>query len=140
RHRGRAGADGAHRRAQRLRAQRGRHPGAALALHCPPDYKIALYEPPPPVGRHPPAHRLPRYEQEMAEGRTAAALVTVARGTGDDSAMLKLPRAILVPLLSLAMRAQARQASGDEVPLRDLVPTMHYDARLVRDAVGLIDA
>jgi pimeloyl-ACP methyl ester carboxylesterase len=110
------------------------------ALTCPPDYKIALYEPPLPVGDHSPLDWLPRYEQEMAEGRTAAALVTVARGTGDDSAMLKLPRAILVPLLSLAMRAQARQASGDEVPLRDLVPTMHYDARLVRDAVGLIDA
>ncbi|MFF5242784.1 alpha/beta fold hydrolase [Streptosporangium sp. NPDC000095] len=110
------------------------------ALTCPEEYKIALYEPPLPVGDHSPVAWLPRYEREMARGRTAAALVTVAKGTNDDSRVIRmLPRAVLVPLMGLGMRAQARQADGD-VPLKDLVPTMQQEARLVLDAADLISS
>lgn len=110
------------------------------ALTCPPEYKIALYEPPLPVNDHSPVAWLPRYQREMAEGRPAAALVTVAKGTNDDSPMITmLPRAILVPLMNLGIRAQARQADSD-IPLKDLIPTMHQEARLVLDATNLISA
>jgi pimeloyl-ACP methyl ester carboxylesterase len=109
------------------------------ALTCPEDYKIALYEPPLPVGDHSPVAWLPRYEREMAQGRPAAALVTVAKGTNDDSRAIRmLPRAVLVPLMSLGMRAQARQQADGEVTLNDLIPTMHQEARLVLDATDLI--
>jgi hypothetical protein len=101
-------------------------------------YKIALYEPPP-VGDHSSVAWLPRYEREMAQGRPGAALVTVAKGTDDDSPVIRmLPRAVLVPLMSLGMRAQARQADG-EVTLNDLIPTVRQEARLVL-AADLVSA
>ncbi|XVQ15644.1 alpha/beta fold hydrolase [Spirillospora sp. CA-255316] len=110
------------------------------ALTCPEEYKIALYEPPLPVGDHSPVAWLPRYEREMAQARPGAALVTVAKGTNDDSRVIRmLPRAVLVPLMSLGMRAQARQADG-EVTLNDLISTMRQEARLVLDATDLISA
>ncbi|GAB3209448.1 alpha/beta hydrolase [Marinactinospora endophytica] len=110
------------------------------ALTCPEEHRIALYEPPLPVGDHSPVAWLARYEREMAQGRPGAALVTVAKGTNDDAWMIRmLPRAVLVPLMSLGMRAQARRPDG-EVPLIDLIPTMRQEARLVLDATDLISA
>jgi pimeloyl-ACP methyl ester carboxylesterase len=110
------------------------------ALTSPPGYNVALYEPPLPVNGSSPAAWLPRYDREMAEGRLAAAMVTVAKGTMDSRVIAILPRAVVVPLMSLALRAEAKQVSGDDVPLGDLIPTMHDDAQLVLDAEGLIQA
>jgi pimeloyl-ACP methyl ester carboxylesterase len=110
------------------------------ALACPEGYKIALYEPPLPVPGFSPAAWLPRYDREMARGQLAAAMVTVAKGTKDSRMIGLLPRAVLVPLVGLALRAQARQVGGGYVALEDLVPTMHDDARLVLDATDLIEA
>jgi pimeloyl-ACP methyl ester carboxylesterase len=107
------------------------------ALTCPAGYKIALYEPPLQAGAFSPVAWLPRYEREMAQGRLAAALITVAKGTKDSRLIKALPRAVLVPLMSVALRAQAREASTD-VPLTDLIPTMSAEARLVTDARDLI--
>ncbi|MEU6641673.1 alpha/beta hydrolase [Saccharomonospora sp. NPDC046836] len=109
------------------------------ALTCPQGYKIAVYEPPLPVNGFSPVAWLPRYEREMAQGRPAAALVTVAKGTKDSRLIEALPRAVLVPLMGAGLRAQARQADGD-VTLNDLIPTMSQDARLVLNATGLITA
>ncbi|MEV0605556.1 alpha/beta hydrolase [Polymorphospora rubra] len=110
------------------------------AVERPAGYRIALYEPPLPVNGSAPAAWLPRYERELARGASARALVTVMKGTRDSRIVDVLPRAVLVPLLGLAMRAQARRATGADVPLRDLVPTMRHDARLVLDAVDLVEA
>lgn len=109
------------------------------ALSCPEEYKIAVYEPPLPVDSSEPAAWLPRYDREIARGQLAAALVTVAKGTKDSRMIGLLPRIVLVPLMGLALRAQARQVDGDDVALEDLVPTMHDDARLVLEATGLIE-
>ncbi|WP_338106210.1 alpha/beta hydrolase [Micromonospora zingiberis] len=111
------------------------------ALTCPKGYRIAVYEPPLPVHglAFSPVAWLPRYEQEMAQARLAAALVTIAKGTKDSRLIEALPRAVIVPLMSVALRAQAQRADGD-VTLNDLIPTMGKDARLVVDAAGLISA
>lgn len=110
------------------------------ALTCPPGYNIALYEPPLPVNGSSPAGWLPRYDREMAQGRRAAAMVTVAKGTKDSRLISILPPIVVVPLMALALRAEAKQVSGDDVALNDLIPTMHHDARHVLDADGLIQA
>lgn len=110
------------------------------ALSAPADYKIALYEPPLAVRGSQPAAWLTRYDSEMSQGRPGAAMVTVARGTKDSRLLQVLPRAVAVPLMGFAMRAQAKRAAADEVPLIDLIPTMHHDAQLVLGATGLIRA
>ncbi|MEE2040031.1 alpha/beta hydrolase [Nocardiopsis sp. CT-R113] len=101
-------------------------------------YRVALYEPPLAAGGPAPVAWLPRFEREMARGSRAAAMVTVARGTEDSRLVSAVPRALLVPLMGLALRAQARGTAEGEVPLLDLLPTMVDDARLVRDAAGLV--
>jgi pimeloyl-ACP methyl ester carboxylesterase len=108
------------------------------ALTCPPEYKIALYEPPLPVNGSEPAGWLPRYDREVARGDLAAAMVTVAKGTKDSRLVGLIPRAVLVPLMGLALREQDKRAGGDEIPLTDLLPTMHDDAQLVLEAADLI--
>jgi pimeloyl-ACP methyl ester carboxylesterase len=112
----------------------------AWALDTPAEYEIALYEPRLPVNDSNPARWLARYDHEMSKGHLAAAMVTVAKETKDTRILQILPRAVAVPLMDFAMRAEAKQATTDEVPLVDLIPTMHYDAQLVLDAHGLIQA
>lgn len=109
------------------------------AITAPKEHRIALYEPPLPVGAFSPTAWLPRYEREMARGRSAAAMATIAKGTQDPPWLRFVPRAALVPLLHLGLRAQAEQIrqSGVGVPLRDLLPTMGADARMVRESAGL---
>ncbi len=76
----------------------------------------------------------------MAAGRLAAALVTIMKGTADRTPLRLIPRFLLVAALSVALR----QTEGKPVPAgvvspRDLIPTMHYDARTVLDAAGPLD-
>lgn len=49
-------------------------------------------------------------------------------------------RVLLWPLRKAAQRSQARDqvANPDDVPLRALVPTMHYDAQLVLESAGTL--
>ncbi|MFE1168086.1 alpha/beta fold hydrolase [Nocardiopsis sp. NPDC058789] len=109
------------------------------ALDAPAGYRIALYEPPLPLRDFSPTAWLPRYERELRRGRAASAVVTVMRGTQDPPWTRRVPRAVLVPLMGLGLRAQARRAEGG-LTLRDLLPTMGPDARVVREATDLTRA
>jgi pimeloyl-ACP methyl ester carboxylesterase len=111
------------------------------ALTAPREHRIALYEPPLRVSAFSPTAWLPRYEREMARGRSAAAMATVARGTQDPPWLRFVPRTVLVPFLHLGLRAQSEQIrqAGVGVPLRDLLPTMGADARMVRESAGLAE-
>jgi len=104
--------------------------GAVIALRAAmelPIDRLALYEPPLKHGEHDPVAWLPRYERELARGRRAAAYVTAAKGTGD---LRYVPRAALIPLLGVAIRA------GEGRRIGDLIPTMRLDAAVVEDAAG----
>ena len=94
------------------------------ALELPAIRRLALYEPPLKFGDLDPLAWLPRFEKELAAGRKAAAFATVYNGTGDR----KVPRAMLVPLVRLGLRASP--------PLADLITTMRYDGRSVAQAAG----
>ncbi|WP_433792144.1 alpha/beta fold hydrolase [Actinoplanes sp. CA-252034] len=104
--------------------------GAVIALRAAmelPIERLALYEPPLKHGDHDPVAWLPRFEKELSRGRRAAAFVTAAKGTGD---LRYAPRAALIPLLGLAIRA------GEGRRIGDLIPTMRLDAAVVEDAAG----
>ena len=100
------------------------------ALVTPELEEIALYEPPLSVGRSVPTAWLARYDEEVAAGKTTSALVSVMKGLGGDPVFGRIPRAVLVPLLSAGSRAQ-RRLPEDDVSVADLVPTEHFDMLLV---------
>ena len=106
--------------------------GAVVALHAALESsridRLALYEPPLRYGAFDPVAWLPRFEKELAAGRTAAALVTATKGTGDFE---HVPRAALTPLFRLWLRSDERT--------RALVPTMRLDAAVVEQASGPLD-
>jgi len=101
------------------------------ALFTPALDHVALYEPPLSINGSVPTAWVPRFDREIAAGRLAAALVTALKGTGVDPMFARLPRLVLAPVMAVALRAQTRRA--DEVAIADLVPTQHFDVRIVRD-------
>jgi len=107
--------------------------GALVSLRtaaCTPALtKIALYEPPLSLDGSVPTGWVPRFERELEAGRVAAGMVTVLKGLGVAGSLGRVPRPVLIPLLIVAARAQRVQP--DQVPLRELVPTMRCDMRLV---------
>ncbi|MEU4687475.1 alpha/beta fold hydrolase [Actinoplanes sp. NPDC023714] len=105
--------------------------GAVVALRAAmemPIGRLALYEPPLKHDGHDPVGWLSRYEGELSRGRTAAAFVTVTKGTG---AFRHVPRAALIPLAGLLIRNRRE--------IGELVPTMRLDAAVVEDAAGPLD-
>jgi pimeloyl-ACP methyl ester carboxylesterase len=118
--------------------------GAVIALEAalvlPEIERLALYEPPLKFGRLDPVAWAPRYRHELARGRPASAFVTAVKGTGDSRAVRYMPRAALVPLVRLSIRADRRAArEPGYTPLGDLIPTMQLDATLVDEAAGPLD-
>jgi pimeloyl-ACP methyl ester carboxylesterase len=101
------------------------------ALSTPQIERIALYEPPLSIDGSAPIGWLPRYEREIDAGRTAAALVTAMRGLGTEPVFSRVPRFVLMPVLTLGLRAQPQRP--DEATIADLVPTHRYDLRIVQE-------
>ncbi len=107
------------------------------ALATPSLTKVALYEPPLSIDGSAPVDWVPRYEREVDEGRIGAALVSVLQGLKTEPVLGKVPRFILVPLFTLAMRGASSAPEG-EVAIPDLVPTQRYDIRLVKELSGTL--
>jgi pimeloyl-ACP methyl ester carboxylesterase len=118
--------------------------GAVIAIEAartlPAITKLALYEPPLNFDGVIHTSWLSRYEREMAAGKPAAALVTMMKGTADRTPLRLVPRLLLTSVLGLAIRMTAGKPLPDgAVSPRDLIPTMHYDARTVLQAAGPLD-
>ncbi len=110
------------------------------ALRLPEVERVALYEPPLPVGGFSPAFWLEDYDAEMAKGDVGAALVTVLKGTRSSRLFDLVPRALIVPVMRHATRAaDVSKVEGDDVHPLSLIPTMHYDALLVRAMEGRLE-
>ncbi len=107
------------------------------ALSTPALDRVAVYEPPLSVHGSVPLGWVPRFERELAAGRTAAALVTTLKGLGVEPVIGRMPRFVLAPLLPLALRAQ-HAGSGDDVPIMELVPTQQFEARLIRELADTV--
>jgi pimeloyl-ACP methyl ester carboxylesterase len=102
--------------------------------------RVALYEPPFPVAGLSLIDWVPRFDEAVARGDLASALVTALKATGDPSILTTLPQWVLAPPLWLAVWADARRTRrGDGVPISALIPTLHYDTGLVREVNGRLD-
>jgi pimeloyl-ACP methyl ester carboxylesterase len=93
---------------------------------------IALYEPPLSVNGSAPMSWVPRFERELDRGRLASALVTALNGLEIEPLLSWFPRFVLVPFLAIGARLQGN-GSGDNVPIRALIPTERFDMRLVAE-------
>jgi pimeloyl-ACP methyl ester carboxylesterase len=102
------------------------------ALHTPALERVALYEPPLSIRGSVNTAWIARFDREIAAGRLAAAVVTALKGIGVEPTFARLPRAVLVPIAALSMRLQRDVPAGD-VPIADLIPTQHFDMRIVQD-------
>jgi pimeloyl-ACP methyl ester carboxylesterase len=103
-------------------------------------HKVAIYEPPFSINDSTSILWSLRYENELAKGELAAAMLTVMEGTGDSSFLTKLPRFLLVPFIKLAIEADAKEIkSKGDVPIKALIPTIHFDLQLVLEMEGKLE-
>jgi pimeloyl-ACP methyl ester carboxylesterase len=102
---------------------------AALAL--PAIQKVALFEPPMLVGDVLSTAWLERYEDELARGDVAAALVTAMKGARMGPRLLNLlPRRLIEILTRKILAHEAASGSGEYVSMQAIAPTLRYDFRL----------
>jgi pimeloyl-ACP methyl ester carboxylesterase len=99
--------------------------------------KIAVYEPPFPVSSDYPVW-LKRYDAAMAGQDLPAAFLHVVKGLSDRSFIHYLPNFILKIPIRMAMKGEKRK-DPDHVLLKELVPTMHYDAQMVMRSGKIVD-
>jgi len=112
---------------------------AALAL--PAIQKAAIFEPPLVIHGSVSTDFLTRYDREIAEGNMAAALVTGMIGSEMGPAVMRaMPRWLLERLTSMMMSSEDKKAGADDVTMRMLAPTLHYDFELVAQTDGKLDS
>lgn len=113
----------------------GHSSGALIALRAalvtPAVERAALYEPPLSVRGSAPASWVPRFHEEIAAGKNAAAAVTALKGARLDPMLTLLPRWLLTPITAARMRD--RNLPAGDVPAADLVPTMRFDVQIARE-------
>ncbi|MTK13355.1 MAG: alpha/beta hydrolase [Clostridiaceae bacterium] len=121
------------------------------ALYLPLIHRAILYEPPfyvnetemnnfNDIGR--------RYDQYMAEGNLSMAMVTsgeiATKVSGDELQppyqwVKYMPNIVLRLIFKIVLELDARNVKGEDIKLKDLMPTFHYDVMLVNETRGTID-
>ncbi|MGZ4905020.1 MAG: alpha/beta fold hydrolase, partial [Halobacteriota archaeon] len=126
------------------------HSAGALISLCaarvlPSIHNVALYEPPLDIDNAVLSTYsfMPRFDREIAEGDAPAAMATFlkvfVRNVEPSQARLSyLPRFLLVRLLARAFRDDAENVRGDDVPLQELLPTVHFEHELIIDTQGTL--
>ena len=108
--------------------------GAIIALQAalilPAVHKVAIYEPPLLVND--PAAGLARFDNEMARGKVAAAMVTAMLSAQMGPPIFNLlPRWLLEPLTNRMLSGEAKKPTGEYITMQQLAPTLHYDSQLI---------
>ena len=104
------------------------------ALILPTIEKIAIYEPALTVNGSPSVDFLPRYDQEIAQGKAAAALVSGMKGAQLGPPVFNaIPRWLLELLTTMTMKQEEKNTGPGDVTMRVLAPTLHYDFHLVAE-------
>ncbi len=110
------------------------------ALRLPAIHKVAVFEPALIINGSPSTAFLARYDQEMAQGKLAAALVTGMKGAQMGPAIFNaIPRWLLERLTASAMASEDKKAQPGDVTMRQLAPTLHYDFQLIRESDGALE-
>jgi pimeloyl-ACP methyl ester carboxylesterase len=82
-----------------------------------------------------------RFDQEMARGQVADALITSMYGFDlAPSALAFLPRRLLAAATSAAMKKEDAQAPAGAVTMRQLAPTIRYEGLLLAEMAGTVGA
>jgi pimeloyl-ACP methyl ester carboxylesterase len=103
-------------------------------------HKIAAYEPALLMGGTRYTGWVSRFDDEMAHGRVAAALITSLRGLDlAPPAFKRMPRRLAEAITDLAMNSEDKKATGDTVTMRMLAPTIRYEGVLLAEMAGTID-
>lgn len=111
------------------------------ALTLPAIQKAAIFEPPLMFGGSAPTRWLTRFDNEMAQGKVAAAMITGMKGAEMGPPMLNLlPRWLLERMTTMMMASEDKKASDDDVTMRMLAPTLHYDFQLVIEMDGALES
>ncbi|MDD1720979.1 MAG: alpha/beta hydrolase [Euryarchaeota archaeon] len=119
------------------------------ALELPSIHKAALYELPLDVDNSiltMLSSFMPRFDREIAEGKVAEAMVTLLKDFGGvflpgylQPLVAITPRFVLVRLFTGLLRRDAEHVKGDDVPIRALIPTFHFDYQLVVEMSGTLE-
>src|ERR1700694_5178810 len=111
------------------------------ALSLPALRKVAIFEPPLLVDGPARIASLERFEDELGQGKPAAALVTGMQAAEMGPAIFNLiPRWALERLTNLAMASEDSKAKVDDVTMRMLHPTLQYDLQLINEMLGTLES
>ena len=111
------------------------------ALTLPSIRKIAVYEPALIVNHSISTDFLPRYDNEIMQGKTAAALISgMLGGQLGPAFMNRMPRWFLEFVTTRSMKSEDKKAKAGDVTMRMLAPTLHYDFQLVAEMAEKVDA
>ena len=110
------------------------------ALTLPAIQKAAIFEPPLMMNGSTTAAWLARFDREIAQGKVAAAMITGMKGAQLGPPLLNLmPRWLLERLTTMMMASEDKKAGADDVTMRMLAPTLHYDFQLVAETDGALE-
>jgi pimeloyl-ACP methyl ester carboxylesterase len=120
--------------------------GALFALHAsisnPAIHKIAAYEPLIFFGQPELAEFkkiIEHYDKNIAEGNVAAAMEGLTKDSRKYTLVNITPDIIMVPLFELALKYDSWKTKSDDVPLQELLPTMHDEIELVKETEGTLE-
>jgi pimeloyl-ACP methyl ester carboxylesterase len=110
------------------------------ALELPAIRRAAIFEPPLSIDEPAAAPLMRRFDDEIARGRVAAALITGMKAARLGPPMFdRIPRWLLERMTQAMLASEDRKAAAGDVTMRMLAPTLHYDFELVREAHGAVD-
>ena len=118
--------------------------GAVIWLHAALTltsiHKAALYEPPMSINGSLDFAWVARYESEMSKGKVASAMVAAMKGAQMGPPIFNaIPNWLLARLTDMMMNSEDTKATGDDITMRKLAPTFHYDGQLVVQLDGALD-
>jgi len=107
------------------------------ALTLPAIHKLATYEPPLFTNSTVPAAIMTRFDEEMAQGKVAAALTTTTKGVPLMSEMFSaMPRWLLEIMTNRMISFEDKRGSGEYASFRKLAPTLHHDGQIIIEMSG----
>ena len=108
------------------------------AVELPAIRKAAIFEPPLFMNQRTVDGFVARYDDEIVERKTAAALVTAMRGAQMGPPIFNaMPRWLTERLVAMMLKQEDHKGAGAYVPMRALAPTLHYDFALVQETCRL---
>jgi pimeloyl-ACP methyl ester carboxylesterase len=111
------------------------------ARRLPAIRKAAVYEPALVTDGTRHTDWLTRFDQEMARGDVAAAMITSMYGLELAPPVFKImPRRLLAKLTNALMNSEDKKAAPDASTMRKLAPTIHYEGVIIAELAGAVDS